>query len=298
MTTPPTEPVTATVVRQDWRHDAGFRPPARVPWSDLGPSFAETFGRADPHDPQPEHIAIYGQNGTGKTHAAGIIYQERAFVTGRPSIIAAHKPVDKTLLQIGFPIVSTWDELVRKVRDGYTNVIFWPRTRLMGHARAAWYDRQFTDLMDRLWASATPTDPADTDLVFDDVGFIERSLPDTLGRIEQFLREGRAPGFSLGLLKQRVQGGTRLEASETQWTVGFKPKDDDDLERWAQLFGARRDWMPVFRSLDRQRREFVIKHAVTQEAFISWMDVPLAPKEPPRRRRGMRELVGIGRRSS
>ena len=283
MTTPTTE--------QDWRVEAGFTAPERVPWSELGPQFAAAFGQTDPNDPQPEHLAVYGQNGTGKTHAAGIIYQQRAYVTGRPSIIFAHKPVDPTLVKIGFPIVNTWDQLVRKVQDGHVNLIYWPRTRLMGHARHRWYDTRMTDVLDRLWVSATPKAPADTDIVLDDVGFIERSLPDTLGRLEQFLREGRAPGFSVGLLKQRVQGGSRLEASETQWTLGFRPKDDDDLERWAQLFGSKRNWMPVFRTLDRVKREFVLKHAVTQQAYISWMDVPLAPREPPRKRRGLADLL-------
>lgn len=279
--------------QQDWRRDHTFRWPDRVPWSVLGPQFALAFGRSDPNDPQPEHLAIYGQNGTGKTHAAGVIYQERAYVTGRSSVLIAHKPIDETLRKIGFPIVNTWDQLTRQVRDGHTNVIFHPQTRLMGHARKNFYDVHITDALDRFWSAATPKTPADMDLIFDDVGFIEDDLPETFGRLRQFLREGRAPGFSVGLLKQRVQGGTRLEASETQWTLGFRPKDDDDLERWSQLFGSKRDWMPVFRTLDRIKREFVIKHAVTQEAYISWMDVPLAPREPPRRKRGVRAMLGL-----
>jgi hypothetical protein len=263
-----------------------------MPWSQLAPQFHETFGRADPADPQPEHLAAHGQNGVGKTHAVGKIYQERAFVTGRASIIAAHKPLDATLAKIGFPIVGSRRELLEAAQDGHTNVIFLPRTRIMGHARDKWYDAQFVDLLDFLWASATPEQPADTDIVFDDAGYIEESLPDTFGRLKQYLREGRAPGFSVGLLKQRVQGGSRLEASETQWTLGFRPKDDDDLERWAQLFGAKRDWMPVFRSLDRQKREFVLKHTVSQDAYITWIDEPLAPREPPRRRRGLAQIFG------
>lgn len=276
----------------DWRRDANFRWPERVPWSKLAPSFHTTFGRADPADPQPEHIEWIGQNGSGKTHAMGKVVQERAFVTGRPSIIFAHKPVDPTLLKIGFPIVNTWEQLTARARDGYTNLIFWPRTRLMGNARAAWYDARMTGVLDHLWASAEPKSPADTDLIMDDAGFIEESLGETFGRLKQYLREGRAPGFSVGLLKQRPQGGTRLANSETQWTAGFRPKDDSDLERWAELFGSRRDWMPVFRSLDRMKREFVIKHTVTQDAYITWIDEPLAPREPPRRRRGLRELIG------
>lgn len=276
-----------------WRHDAGFTWPERVPWSQLGPQFAAVFGRADPRDPQPEHLAIFGQNGSGKTHAAGVIYQQRAYVTGRPSILVMHKPLDKVMHKIGWPVVHTWDQLARKVRNGEHNVIYLPRTPLMGSARKRWYDQTFTELMDRLWASVSPRRPADTDLIFDDVGFIERDLPDTLGRVEQFLREGRAPGFSVGLLKQRVQGGSRLESSETQWTIGFRPKDDADLERWSELFGSRRDWMPVFRTVDRVKREFVIQHAITRDAYISWMDEPLIPRKPPRARPRLLSAIGM-----
>lgn len=285
---------TGPAAEPDWRRDERFTPPKRFPWSALAPSFHLSFGRSDPKDPQPEHIEIIGQNGSGKTHAAGKMYQERAFVTRRPSILVAHKPLDPTLLKIGWPVANTWDQVVNYARDGKVNVIYWPRTRLMGNARKSWYDVRISDVLDRLWAAATPRDPGDTDLIIDDYGYAE-GLPETAGRIEQFLREGRAPGFSVGLLKQRPQGGTRLRSSETQWTIGFRPKDDSDLERWAQLFGSRRDWMPVFRSLDRIKREFVIKHSVTQEAFISWIDEPLAPREPPRVRRGLGRFLGIGK---
>lgn len=275
----------------DWRHDADFRWPERHPWSTLSPQFHLTFGRSDPSDPQPEHLILFGQNGTGKTHALGKIYQERAYVTGRASILAAHKPIDRTMLKLGWPIANTWEQLVKLARDGYVNVIYWPRTRLMGGARDTWYDHQFMTMFDNLWSSVSGDNTVDTDIVMDDTGYVEDSLPLTMGRIRQFLREGRAPGFSLGLAKQRVQGGSRLEASETQWTLGFRPKDDDDLERWAQLFGARRDWMPVFRSLDREKREFVIKHTVTQDAYITWIDEPLAPREPRRRRRHLLNML-------
>lgn len=284
-------PSTPQAELADWRHDQLFRWPERYPWSALSPQFHMTFGRADPSDPQPEHLFAAGQNGTGKTYAVGKIYQERAFATGRASILAAHKPLDRTLLKLGWPVANTWEQVTKLARDGFVNVIYWPRTRTMGTARDTWYDQQFTAMFDHLWSSATGDRTVDTDIIVDDAGYVEDSLPLTMGRVKQFLREGRAPGFSVGLLKQRVQGGSRLEASETQWTLGFRPKDDDDLERWAQLFGAKRDWMPVFRSLDREKREFVIKHTVTQDAYITWIDEPLAPREPVRRRRRLLDML-------
>src|SRR5215469_4022767 len=108
-TPPPARPLPATA--QDWRLDADFTWPEEMPWSVLGPQFQEVFGRADPADPQPEHIQGVGQNGSGKTHAFGKIYQERAFVTGRASIFAAHKPIDKTLMKMGWPIAHSWRQV-------------------------------------------------------------------------------------------------------------------------------------------------------------------------------------------
>ena len=270
----------------DWRRDHTFAPPERVPWSRLGPQFALAFGRADPADPQPEHIEILGQNGSGKTHLLGKVYQERAYVQQRPSIIVATKPADDTLAKIGFPVVNTWDQLVSKVRDGQQNLIFWPRTRLMGGARKRWHDRRISDLLDRLWVPA-----ADTDIAIDDWGYAEK-LAEVRDRLEQYLREGRSSGLSVGALKQRPQGSTRLMSSETHWTAAFAPKDRSDLERWAELFGSRRDWMPVFDSMSPDKREFVIRHNRTKTAYISWVDTPLEPVKPPRARRGLREFLG------
>jgi hypothetical protein len=263
----------------DYRRDAAFTPPERVPWSQLAPQFALAFGRADPRDPQPEHIEIIGKKGSGKTHFAGKVYQERAHVQERPSIIVATKPVDATLGKIGFPVVNTWDQLVSKVRDGEQNLIYWPRTRLLGSARKEYHNERITDLLDRLWSPG-----ADTDIVIDDWGYTDK-LPDVKDRLEQYLREGRSSGLSVGAIKQRPQGSTRLMSSETDWTVAFRPADEGDLERWAELFGARRDWMPVFRQLDPARREFLIQHNTTRQAYISWVDTPLTPVQPRRARR-------------
>jgi hypothetical protein len=272
--------------RLDWRRDHTFRPPERVPWSELAPQFAVKFGRADPGNPQTENLEVFGQNGSGKTHWFGKMYQERAAVTQRPSIIIATKPADDTLAKIGFPIVNTWDQLVSKVHDGQQNLIFWPRTRLMGQAKRAFHETRITELLDRLW-----TPEADTDIAIDDYGYAEK-LADVKDRLEQYLREGRSCGLSTSLLKQRPQGSNRLIQSETHWTVGFKPKHRQDLEWWSELFGAKRDWMPVIDGLSDMKREFVIRHNRSGDAYISWVDEPLTPVEPPRRRRGIAQFLG------
>jgi hypothetical protein len=52
--------------------------------------------------------------------------------------------------------------------------------------------------------------------------------------------------------------------------------------------------MPVLRSLDWNKREFILKHSRSGVAYISWMDEPLVPMVPPRKRRTVRDWLGIG----
>jgi hypothetical protein len=284
VTTPPGNPGAAA---PDYRYDHTFTRPERLPWSQLAPQFALAYGRADPADPQPENMEIFGQNTSGKTYWLGKVYQEQAFVNpDRVRIIVATKPSDAIFDKIGFTIVSGWDQLVSKVNDGERNFVFWPRTRLMGGPKKNYHNEKITDLLDRLW-----TPGADTDIAVDDMGYAEK-LADVKDRIEQYLREGRSTGLGTALLKQRPQGSTRLLQSETHWTVAFKPKFRSDLEWWAEAFGSRRDWMPVFDSLDAMKREFLIKHNRSNTAYISWVDEPLAPRELPKRRRGLAQLLG------
>jgi|HubBroStandDraft_3_1064219.scaffolds.fasta_scaffold01507_6 hypothetical protein len=275
----------------DYRHDRTFTPPPRVPWSKLAPQFALAWGNANPDDPQPENMEIFGQNGSGKTHLLGKIYQEQAYVNeDRARIIIATKTGDKIIGQIGFTVVSSWDELVRKFRDGHRSFVFWPRTRTMGNARKSYHNDRITGLLDRLWVPGS-----DTDIAIDDMGYAEK-LPDVKDRIEQYLREGRSTGLSTTVMKQRPQGSTRLVQSETHWTVGFKPKHRQDLEWWAELFGAKRDWMPVFDGMDDMKREFVIRHNRSGLAYISWVDTPLEPRELPQQRATITQFIG-GRRN-
>jgi hypothetical protein len=71
--------------------------------------------------------------------------------------------------------------------------------------------------------------------------------------------------------------------SETPWTVGFAPKDEDDAERFAQIFGNRKEYKEVFKQMDPDKHEFLIKHYRTNSVYISWIDTPLRPIQRPKR---------------
>jgi hypothetical protein len=251
----------------------------KIPWSELAQEFAEVWGRADPSNPQPEHVEVLGINGSGKTLWMCKAVQERMLVRHTPVVICQSKPADDTIMRLGWPLIT--DGNVQRVRRERWS-IYWPQTNATGQARKRYQADQFIKLLDYLWKP-----DSNTIVVLDDVGYIQ-SLYGSNGEplnpiIEMYLREGRSSGITNVLVKQRPQGAKREMHSETQWTVAFAPKDEDDKERFAQLFGPKKQWMPVFGQMDSDKHEFLIKHHRTQSAFISWIDTPLTPIKRPER---------------
>jgi hypothetical protein len=259
--------------------DVEIKRPPRVPWSELAAEFAEAWGRADPTDPQPEHVEVIGINGSGKTLWMSKAVQERMIVRHTPCVILQSKPADDTVMRLGWPVIT--DGNVQKVaRERWS--IYWPQTNATGRARKLYQADQFEKLLNYLWRPQS-----NIIVVYDDFGYIQElttSQGEPLAPIVQmYLREGRSSGITNVLIKQRPQGARREMHSETQYTVAFAPKDDDDKERFAQLFGARKAYMPVFDSMDAEKHEFLIKHFKTQAEFISWVDTPLRPIKRPNR---------------
>jgi len=111
------------------------------------------------------------------------------------------------------------------------------------------------------------------------VGYAESLSGEIRTLIQQYWREGRALGIQVVGMKQRPQGALRDMHSETYWTAAFGPKDRSDAERFAELFGHKRDWLPVFDDLNPDKHEFILRHSKTREAYISWVDEPLRPQK-------------------
>lgn len=246
----------------------------RIPWSVLGPEFAMIWGRADPNDPQPEHMEITGMNGSGKTHLLAKVLQDRMIVRDTPEIIICTKPADNTILRLGWPIVDDYQG-VRKNRQ----CIFWPRTKKLGRERRAYHEAKIYDLLDRIWV------PNSNRIVaFDEIAYAESLSPDMRDIIEMYWREARSQGITVVGMKQRAQGTNRHMHSETPWTVGFVPADENDAERIAELFGPKKVWLPVFEQMNPENHEFLIRHTKSRTAYISWVDEPLVYVEPPSKR--------------
>jgi nucleoside-triphosphatase THEP1 len=267
------EPEAQRAAAQDFRHDPNFRFPERLPWSELGPQFIRDWGASDPDDPQPEHVEIVGPTGSGKSYLECTILQDRMVARQTGAVLICTKRADATFAKLGWPVVDSLEDVQRE-----PNCLYWPRTRRTGTARREFYDRKINDLLDFLWQ-----EDANTIVAFDEIGYVESLSGEAKANVQMYWREGRSLGITVVGMKQRPQGALRDMHSETHWTMAFKPKDRADLERWAELFGARRDWMPVFDDLDRRKREFIIANPVYDDAYISWVDTPLRPRKIPNR---------------
>jgi hypothetical protein len=274
-----------------WQNDPSFTWPERLPWSELGPDFIGAWGFDLPRNKR-EHLEVVGPSGSGKTHLVETILQDhykmavarmdaaQAKQVETGAIFIATKTDDDIFRELGWPVAHDAGE----IRD--TNLIFWPRTKKTGLDRRAYHDAKVNTLLAKLWQPH-----ANTLVAFDEVGYVESLGADTRATVQQYWREGRALGIQVIGMKQRPQGALRDMHSETYWTVAFKPNDRADLERFAELFGHRRDWMPVFDTLDPDAHEFIIRHSRSDDAYISWVDTPLQPQKI-RRPRGLYGVHG------
>lgn len=246
-----------------------------VPWSKLGPEFAMEWGRADPKDPQPEDMEIIGMKGSGKTYFMMKVLQERMIVRNSRIIIVVTKQSDKVFLKLGWPVVKEYKDLSK-----HRQCIYWPITKAVGDDRKAFHEAKIYELLAREWRES-----AYLILAFDEIAYIEALSPRIKGMIAMYWREARSMEITLVAMKQRPQGVQRDMHSESQWTVAFVPKDQNDAERFAELFGNKKLWMPVFDQMNPDNHEFLIKHARSRDVYISWIDEPLVPIEPPDERR-------------
>lgn len=241
----------------------------RVPWSVLGPQFISTWGYAR-GEAMPEHVEILGQTGSGKSYFETCILLQRQRARGSHIVVVATKPADATLTATGWPVVDKYPPDDPRV----TAVIFWPQAAGLDkegqHQQAA----KIMSLLAKLWHP-----DANIIIVFDEIAYLcnDLNFPDLPLKIAlaKYYREGRGLGITIVASTQRPQGVIRQMHSESGWTVCFAPKDEEDAERMAQVLGGKKTYLPILKTLNRQKYEFLIVHGLTGKMYISWIDHPL-----------------------
>lgn len=220
---------------------------------------------------EPEHLEVLGPTGSGKSYFITVVLKERVALRHTGVIVICTKPADKTMTAMGWPVVRDWHGVQR-----HDQVIFWPRTSATGAKRRAHQEAAIRSLLERLW-----TPESNNVIVFDEIAYVEGLSAELRDLVQMYYREGRSQGIAVVASKQRPQGVNRDMHSETAWKVAFKPADRQDAERVAELFGPKREWVPVLEGLDNEKREFVITQKLTGTSYISWIDIapPRAPKK-------------------
>lgn len=231
-----------------------------VPWSELKDDFLHEWCWPEGKW-QPEHLAVLGPTGSGKTHFTTGVLDERCRKGGAHAVIVATKPADKTvrrLISKGWALRRTWPP-----GYGEKKVIFWPKSGRPsdgpGRQRKA-----ILDFLDELWKP-----DANTIVCFDEIAYLEQEL--SLRRpINKWWRESRALGITMVATTQRPRGVNRHMAAEPVWSVAFRPDDEDDASRTAEIIGGRKKYRDILMDLDVY--EFLIIHRRKREAYRSRME--------------------------
>jgi len=263
------------------REEALARPlPERVAWEEAGPDFFAAWGRPR-GQVMPEHIAIYGPSGSGKSWFERTILLERARLRGSHIVIVATKPADETLRSMGWPITTVWPpkRRWREKRGHWNQCIFWAKADGLTKDDRERQREAVEGLLSQLWRPRS-----NVIVVFDELAYLEQEL-DLTTTITTYFREARALGITIVANTQRPTGTTRWMHSESSWSVFFAPKDEEDAERLAQTAGSKAYYTRVLRDLRRDEYEFLLVHSLTNEAIIS--SIPKkgparAPKTPVR----------------
>lgn len=232
----------------------------QVPWRDLKGEFLHNWGWPGGKW-EPEHLAVLGPTGSGKTHFTTNILDERCRRSGSHAVIVATKPADSTvrrLVRKGWSLRRTWPP-----GYGETRTIFWPKSGRPSDGPGK-QRRAIRDFLDELWKP-----DANIIVCFDEIAYVEQELG--LGRaINKWWREARALGITIVATTQRPRGVNRHMAAEPVWSVAFRPDDEDDAIRTAEIIGGRKKYRDVL--MDLEPFEFLIIHRRRREAYRTRLD--------------------------
>lgn len=236
------------------------RPPRvqveRADWDDVGIDFIRQWGR--PHGKfDPEHLAILGPTGSGKSYFMTHVLDERANLRGSHVVILATKPADKTMKRLGWPIAKKWPLLNY---DG-KKIVYWPQAGDMREGVEKQREKVLDFLNDQ-WK-----EDANIVIAFDEISYVEEDLG-LARQIRRYWREARALGITVVATTQRPFRVNRTMWSEASWTAAFKPKDEEDAKRVAEVLGSRNDYTEILMD-ELKPREFILAQRDSKISYIT-----------------------------
>lgn len=239
----------------------------RVPWLEVESYFAE-------HHELGEHVAIEGPTGSGKSVLSLLLLKARGMrqtVNGRPVSITvmAVKPRDRTLSLLGWRRMTTLADWPPPYGD--EQVILWPTygdPATVAARQRAVFEPALREIMQ-----------SGNQIVYiDEVAYFEENPPNGLGLgslLTQFWYMSRGNGVSLMGATQRPTRVSRSMWSEPYWLFIFRPEDEDDLKRVAELSGSKQLVLEIVPTLG--THEFLmLRRRPERLAVISQVDLRAA----------------------
>lgn len=218
----------------------------RVPWEGVRDYFAAEHELG-------EHVAACGPTGCGKTTVIAELLKargERTTVRGRPVCITAFgvKRRDDTLARL---ITRDGWHRIKALKEwppayGEEHTVAWPPIGPVS-GRARRLRPFFRGILDEI-------DESGNQIVFiDEAAYFERPLPNGLGMasaLEEIWTTSRSGGVTLVAATQRPRRVSRSMWSEPYWLLIFRPEDEEDIKRVAQLSGSKQLVLDTVPGLD------------------------------------------------
>lgn len=228
----------------------------RVSWAELEPEFIMNWGWPRGKF-QGEHLAIVGPTGSGKSLFQNRVVKKRAEVRGSHVYILATKPADSEMKKLHWPIVNKWPPPY----GSHERVIYWPKAGKMLDGSINQQRIDIAKFLDDVWR-----ENANCILVFDEIAYLEEEL--RLQKIvNRYWREARTQGISMVAGTQRPRNVGRNMWAQASWSVAFRPDDEDDAIRVAEIIGGRQKFRDELLGLE--RHEFIIVERRAKKAYIS-----------------------------
>lgn len=231
-------------------------PLEKVKWRELEPEFLNSWGRPN-GKPGVEHISIVGPTGSGKSNFQTYVLRKRCEMRGSYAMVIATKPADSTLRKMHWPIVRRYPPEYGK----HERFILWPETSRNEFESKVLQHKTIRTALTDIWQP-----DSNTIVAFDEIAYVEQELKlKTL--IERYWREGRSLGITVVATTQRPRNVSRYMWSEPTWLVAFRPDDEDEARRVAEIIGGRRSFTDPLLSL--HEYEFIITKRRSRTAYIS-----------------------------
>lgn len=227
-----------------------------IPWSELEPEFLEQWGRPNGRI-EAEHIAVVGPTRSGKSYFTCYVVKKRAELRGSHVMVIATKPADKTIKDLGWPIIRKWPPEYGK----HERFVLWPQAPRNAREARMVQAQTIYEALDAIW-----TEGSNTIVSFDEIAYVEQELGLKV-LIERYYREGSALGISVLATTQRPRNVTRYMWSESAWIVAFRPDDEDEAKRVAEIIGGRKQYTESLMSL--RRHQFILINRREHQAYIS-----------------------------